>query len=163
MMSLSSLAQYLTVYAFLASAYVFAAPASVPPFAAEVVRAVAAFVAIATVYAHARYDCREVIRRFYEKVFPAGTPRALMVAVDTIAHFLPLLANGPPRDVRAVWTGYGVVIAWYLAVRGRIQALYFDAVPTREYDHILFGVLPATAAVYSAALVIGSASPPPLA
>lgn len=144
---------YLTVSTFIASAFVYFAPTALSPFVADVIRAAAALVAVAAAYAHVRYDCRAVIDRFYEKVFPPGTPRALMVAVDTIAHFLPVLANGLPRDVGAVWVGYGAVVAWYVAVRGRIRSLYFDDVPLREYDRILFGVLPVAAAALSVAAV----------
>lgn len=152
---LTTLPYYFTTHTVLASAYVYFAPAFGAPlsaFVADVIRAVAALVAVAAAVAHVRYDCRAVIDRFYEKVFPPGTPRGAAVIVDTLAHFGPLLANGPPSDVRAVWVGYGLVVAWYAAVRGRIQALYFDDVPWSDYDRILFGVLPVAAAAFSAAL-----------
>ena len=139
-----------------AGALYLVGPDSVPPFVAETVRALSAFVALAAAYVHAVYDCA-VVRRFYGRVFPKGTPHAAMVAIEVTAHFLPPLLVGPPRDPRAIAAAYAIVAAWYLAQRDRIHRLYLDEIPIADYDRLLLGVLPLAAVAWSVALKLAGA------
>lgn len=151
-------ARLLTPYALAAALALYAiGPERAPPLVAETVRALAAFVAVAAAYVHARYDCRDVVQRFYERVFPPGTPRAAMVAAETLAHFLPPLLIGPPGDARGVAAGYAIFAAWYAAARGRMRALYMDNVPRADYDRLALVALPLAGAAWCAALAAAGA------
>lgn len=162
-------ARWLTPYAFVAAAALWAAErraerraAPVPPLVADAIRAVAALVAVAAAYVHARYDCRDVLR-FYARAFPQGTPRAAMVATEVLAHFLPPLLIGPPRTPIGVALGYAIVAAWYAAVaRASVRRLYLDNVPVADYDRLIYRVLPLAGAAWSAALLAARPPPPPL-
>ena len=150
-LSFQNIAYYFTGYTFTASILVYALGDAVPPFIADVVRTAAALVAVSTVYVHARLNCHDEVHRFYERVFQHKMSRTAGVLVDVVTHFLPFFLNGPPRDPRAIPVGYAVLALWYLRVRPFIQELYIPTIALREYDTLIFAVLPGVAAAFAAA------------
>ena len=154
---LADFPRFFTPYAFTAAVLLYlVGPANAPALVAETIRALAAFVALAAAYVHVAYDC-SVVRRFYDRVFPKGTPHVAMVAIEVTAHFLPPLLVGPPQDPRAIAAAYAIVAAWYIAQRDRIHRLYLDEIPIADYDRLLLGVLPLAAVAWSVALKLTGA------
>lgn len=64
----------------------------------------------------------------------AGT--ALAVAFDVAVHFVPVVAIGLPTHPASVCVAYGLLLAWYFAVRKIVSRLYVD-LDKQNYDEIV--------------------------
>ena len=64
----------------------------------------------------------------------AGT--VLAVAFDVAVHFLPVIAIGLPTRPVSVLIAYGLLLAWYFAVRKIVPSLYVD-LEGQNYDEIV--------------------------
>lgn len=125
----------------------------------EVVRWTSLMVLVAVAVVFAAFGWRMPMRTIYKWACSRSpcSSRELpgLLARDLLWHVGPVAVLGLPSvpcalsapALAPLLIAYGALVAWYVAVRGRVREIYFPSAPLLAYDLSVFVVVPAGAVV----------------
>lgn len=118
----------------------------------DIVRTTSLCVAAAIIIFYIAYGPIRVFA--FMKIMNPEFPKWLLFTYDAVFHLFPAIILGIPKSWPSIIIGLGIIIAWYVVVRNRIQDIYVHDIPVAYYDTVVFLFLPSVCFALLLALML---------